>query len=90
MGTPLVRRQPARKDLRKLPEYHEVIRVEPHYIPVDSRDKVQQVEHQYIPIDSQPELRRVYRQSPAVASDSSRPTHARNPPRREEVIVLNP
>ena len=90
MGTSPFCRPAARRELHRPPEYHEMVRVEPRYISIDSRDRFRQGEQQYISTDSQGDIRRVSRQTPPSIPDLSRPTYVRSVPGREEVIVLSP
>jgi hypothetical protein len=90
MGTSPFCRQAARRELRRPPEYHEMVLVEPGYISVDSRDRVRQGEQHYISTDLQGDVRTVSRQMPKSISDLNRPIYVRSLPGREEVIVLGP
>lgn len=90
MGTSPFCRQGARRELRRPPGYHEIDRVEPRYISVDSRDRVRQGEQHYISTDSQRDIRMVSRQMPTSIPDLNRPTYVRSLSSRGEVIVLSP
>ena len=76
--------------MRRLPGYYDGSRMEPHYIPVDSRDRVHYIEPHYIPINSEGQAQRAPRQTITSAAGLNGLTHVRNLPSREEVIVLSP